>query len=166
MLDSDVMDEYFEAMKEPVYTDRGTVQVFVYGTLKRGFRLNHFMEGEFICNALAHNYKLVGLGVYPGMVLADTYDSSVLGEVWEIDRNTLSKLDIVEGVPSLFDRVQLEVECLVEGSESTTIRTVYGYQFVAYAITPQVFTPWDTQVLVSDSQMYYWGRNEEYQHHD
>jgi gamma-glutamylcyclotransferase (GGCT)/AIG2-like uncharacterized protein YtfP len=73
--------------------------VFVYGTLKRGFANHRLMEGqEFIGAArTAPGYALYDLGGYPGMVADPAAAEGVGGEVWSVDDECLSGLDVLEG---------------------------------------------------------------------
>jgi gamma-glutamylcyclotransferase (GGCT)/AIG2-like uncharacterized protein YtfP len=65
--------------------------VFVYGTLRRGCARGmsiRFPGSEFIAEAKVHG-SLYDLGAYPGLVLNEP-DSLVLGEVFEVDQETLN----------------------------------------------------------------------------
>jgi len=75
-------------------------KVFVYGTLMRGGRLHRLLsnspfQGEgFVCATLFDT----GSG-YPAMVKGlDKMTEQTLGEVYEVDEETLVQLDQVEGV--------------------------------------------------------------------
>jgi len=73
--------------------------VFVYGTLKRGFANHYLMEGqEFVGEArTAPGFVLHDLGGYPGMVADAAAAEGVSGEVWSVDDECLSGLDVLEG---------------------------------------------------------------------
>ncbi|MCZ7583327.1 MAG: gamma-glutamylcyclotransferase [Deltaproteobacteria bacterium] len=78
--------------------------LFVYGTLKRGQR-NHFLmrEARFLGEAVtAPLYTLLNLGPFPGMVPGGT--TAVHGELYEVGRELLARLDRHEGVPRLYIR--------------------------------------------------------------
>ena len=82
-------------------------QVFVYGTLKsnghvRG--LNKFPGAVIVGKAttLYPDYDMIDLGSFPGVLLQGT--SKVVGEVWEVDEDTLKLLDQIEGYPTFYDR--------------------------------------------------------------
>ena len=71
--------------------------VFVYGSLKRGGRLNHLLNkadylGEF---KTEDKWGLINLGAFPGMVYGNL---SVEGEAYSVNDDTLDDLDFVEGV--------------------------------------------------------------------
>ena len=71
--------------------------VFVYGTLRSGCALSmsaRFPSSKFIADAQVSG-RLYDLGQYPGLLL-DESDSTVIGEVFEVDDLTLNKLDDFE----------------------------------------------------------------------
>lgn len=73
--------------------------VFVYGSLKRGYALHHLLESQnFLGDAVTEpRYRLFDLGQYPGLV--EWPDGlAIRGEVYQVDRECLSRLDAVEGV--------------------------------------------------------------------
>ncbi|MFN2510585.1 MAG: gamma-glutamylcyclotransferase [Pyrinomonadaceae bacterium] len=83
--------------------------VFVYGTLRRGnagAMSSRFPDSQFISDAKV-NGSLYDLGAYPGLVLNES-DSLVVGEVHEVDDETLSKLDDFEA-SSNYLRKQVEI---------------------------------------------------------
>lgn len=101
--------------------------VFVYGTLRRAAFNNTLIEidtdneylGEFITD---QKYLMLDLGGYPGVCKAPFYPSRLLdqirmrslyapinGEVYSVNYETLSKLDILEGHPSFYKREKIKV---------------------------------------------------------
>ena len=83
--------------------------VFVYGTLRRGnagAMSTRFPRSTFIADAKV-NGTLYDLGAYPGLLLDDS-DSLVVGEVYEVDDETLNELDQFEA-SSNYSRKQAEV---------------------------------------------------------
>jgi gamma-glutamylcyclotransferase (GGCT)/AIG2-like uncharacterized protein YtfP len=83
--------------------------VFVYGSLRRGgagAMSIGFPEAKFIAGAKVSG-SLYDLGDYPGL-LVDESNSSVTGEVYEVDDEVLSKLDDFEA-SSHYRRKQVEV---------------------------------------------------------
>jgi gamma-glutamylcyclotransferase (GGCT)/AIG2-like uncharacterized protein YtfP len=83
--------------------------VFVYGTLRQGgvrAMPNIFPDSKFIGNANVSG-SLYDLGAYPGLLL-DESNSSVIGEVYEVDDEILNKLDDIEA-SSYYRRRQVEV---------------------------------------------------------
>jgi gamma-glutamylaminecyclotransferase len=78
--------------------------LFVYGTLMAGEENYGELRGSpLVREALTEpRYELLDLGAYPG--LREGGAISVVGEVYEVDRNTLAQLDLFEGHPGLFRR--------------------------------------------------------------
>ncbi|MDT4955093.1 MAG: hypothetical protein QOJ02_3231 [Acidobacteriota bacterium] len=71
--------------------------VFVYGTLRRGCAgamSIRFPGSKFIADAKVSG-SLYDLGAYPGLLLNES-NSLVIGEVYEVDDEILSKLDDFE----------------------------------------------------------------------
>ncbi len=74
--------------------------VFVYGTLKRGFRLHRWLrDGRFVCEARTDPvYRLYSVGgSYPAMV-PDENGLAIEGEIFEVSERVLEDLERVEGV--------------------------------------------------------------------
>lgn len=71
--------------------------VFVYGTLRRGSAgamSVRFPDSTFVAEAKVSG-SLYDLGAYPGLLLNES-NSLVVGEVYEVDDETLNKLDEFE----------------------------------------------------------------------
>ena len=71
--------------------------IFIYGSLRRGCARSmamRFPSAKFIGEAEARG-SLYDLGEYPGLVLSES-DSPVVGEVYEVDDETLKQLDEFE----------------------------------------------------------------------
>lgn len=87
------------------------MNLFVYGTLKRGYGLANHMDAinaRFIDEAKLPDAILYNLGGwFPGVQVDVGRGYVVHGEVYEITEEGLAHLDIVEGYPNLFDRQQL-----------------------------------------------------------
>jgi gamma-glutamylcyclotransferase (GGCT)/AIG2-like uncharacterized protein YtfP len=104
--------------------------VFVYGTLRRGgvrAMSERFPSSEFIGTAQIRG-TLYDLGAFPGLLLNET-NSLVLGEVYEVDDETLNRLDDIEA-SSYYIRKQVEVSL---GTDRTTC-WIYVYD-------PQFYSP-------------------------
>jgi gamma-glutamylcyclotransferase (GGCT)/AIG2-like uncharacterized protein YtfP len=83
--------------------------VFVYGTLRRGGEgamSDRFPASKFIAGATVSG-SLYDLGAYPGLLL-DESNSPVVGEVYEVGDETLSRLDEFEA-SSNYVRKQVEI---------------------------------------------------------
>jgi len=83
--------------------------VFVYGSLRcgqAGAMSNRFPNSRFLEEATVSG-SLYDLGAYPGLLLGES-DSLVMGEVYEVDDETLMQLDAFE-TASNYLRRQVEV---------------------------------------------------------
>lgn len=90
--------------------------VFVYGSLRRGTAgamSVRFPEATYAAEGKVRG-RLYDLGAYPGLLL-DGSASMVSGEVYEVDDDTLRRLDEFE-LTSDYSRKRVEVEL---GSERT-----------------------------------------------
>jgi gamma-glutamylcyclotransferase (GGCT)/AIG2-like uncharacterized protein YtfP len=86
-------------------------RVFVYGTLKRGFRNHRFLENAKFLGE-AHTvavYRMLD-GLFPVLRDSGPDHRPVSGEVYEIDAPTLIALDDLESVASgMYDRIEIDV---------------------------------------------------------
>lgn len=79
--------------------------VFVYGTLKRGYRFHEALKDEeFLGEAVTKPlYRLYDLGAFPALV--ESRDGvEVKGEVYRVGDECLKRLDRIEGHPSFYSR--------------------------------------------------------------
>ena len=88
-------------------------KVFVYGTLMNGHENHRYYlwESEFLGKGEITGYALYAVSSFPGIVLE--VGEKVKDEVYKVDRDTLKRLDSLEGEGSLYLRKQ--VEALVDG---------------------------------------------------
>jgi len=90
------------------------IALFVYGSLKRGFRHEDMLRGALrVGPAAAAPYLLVEYRGYPAMVPAE--DGVVQGELVSVDRDMLLVLDEFEGCPTLYQRATI---LLIGGREA------------------------------------------------
>lgn len=92
----------------------GAIRVFVYGTLKRLHPNHHLLEGSNVHDTLyLGRAKLIGpwrmlsLGNFPGVQYVPEFlktPTSIFGEVYQISKQTLDSLDILEGNGNFFTR--------------------------------------------------------------
>ena len=83
------------------------MRLFVYGTLMRAGANHALLAGARFEGAArtASGFALVDLGAYPGMVRGGA--AAVAGELFEVDRAILARLDRLEGHPHLFRRARV-----------------------------------------------------------
>jgi len=83
--------------------------VFVYGTLKKGFENNHFLNGaKFIGNVITkEKYPMVNIvKAYPYIINDVGNGYNIKGELYKINKSILNKLDMLEGYPEHYDRIE------------------------------------------------------------
>jgi gamma-glutamylcyclotransferase (GGCT)/AIG2-like uncharacterized protein YtfP len=97
-----------------------TIRLFVYGSLKRGFRHHDWLSSAELEAAPAKTqvgYGLVRLGEYPALHTGAA--GRVDGELYRVSPELLSELDTFEGCPELYQRA-----CIVVDDGSTAIAYV------------------------------------------
>jgi gamma-glutamylcyclotransferase (GGCT)/AIG2-like uncharacterized protein YtfP len=81
--------------------------VFVYGTLKRGEKNHHWLEGaSWQGEAELSGVLLHDLGPFPMAVIGK---GTAIGEVYGVEEHGLARLDELEGYPRLYDRQMLSL---------------------------------------------------------
>ena len=106
--------------------------VFVYGTLRRGGARAmsvRFPGSKFIADAKVGG-SLYDLGAHPGLLLNDS-SPSVIGEVYEVDDETLNMLDEIEA-PSSYWRKQVEISLGGRGVTCWIYAPDYGPEFYSH----------------------------------
>jgi gamma-glutamylcyclotransferase (GGCT)/AIG2-like uncharacterized protein YtfP len=88
------------------------VLLFVYGSLKRGFRHHDVLGSAVFVRALrtAPGFRLVRYGNYPALAPAEESKESAAGELYEVDASDLPRLDAFEDVPELYQRESIPLE--------------------------------------------------------
>ncbi len=81
------------------------MRLFVYGTLKQGFHNNLFLKDcQLIKYMKLKHHALVDLGHgFPYMIESQQREY-VYGELYRVNRGVLKKIDVLEGVPNLYER--------------------------------------------------------------
>ena len=91
--------------------------VFVYGTLKKGqgnyFRLLHDKPGvRFVDEAVTVNKYSMKVSGIPYVSKKDkTHAVKITGHVFEVEYDTLKRLDMLEGHPEWYYREKIHVKC-------------------------------------------------------
>lgn len=94
--------------------------VAVYGTLRKGGRLNGYLGGR----TMRASTRIAGYKMYsylpewfPSVKRTDDPEDSILVEVYDVCSYTLKSLDMVEGVPTLYQREAVDIpgigECFI-----------------------------------------------------
>lgn len=96
--------------------------VFVYGTLKSGYS-NHYRclrDAHFVGQATtSHRYTMIDVG-FP-VLLTEGTGHPVHGEVYEVNSDTVERLDRLEGKGMMYDRVRKYVRM----SNGKSVRVYY-----------------------------------------
>lgn len=109
-----------KTVEKPISLGFEIMLLFVYGTLRRGQRNHHFLENaRFITKAKSTAVFSVSLKKtdkypegYPIALPSDAANAQKLeGEIYEIDEETLMRIDILEEYPHEYDRIELPFEC-------------------------------------------------------
>lgn len=105
------------------------VLVFVYGTLKSGYKNNYILEGaNYVAKAITSDaYVLLNLGAFPAIVDPSNVDyppCRVSGELYEVDPLTLERLDYLEREGELYERRKIHV------ASPEGLKIAYAYIFI------------------------------------
>ena len=86
------------------------MKVFVYGTLRKGDYNHIFLENSKFIKTVRTKPEWIfyDLGGFPAAV--EGGDISILGELYEVDEYTLSKLDMLESHPEFYVRRKIILE--------------------------------------------------------
>jgi len=103
-----------------------TTKVFVYGTLLRGEPNNGLLAtARFMGQArTTRPFTMFDMGKFPGVVVEAT--CAIEGEVYDVDAETLARLDLLEGHPNFYERKQVLVcQPARDGSEAFYFAFMY-----------------------------------------
>jgi len=128
--------------------------VFVYGSLKRGFRNHRLLAaGEFVGAGLTEpRYRLINLGPYPAMIEASQLRPadeplSVTGELYRIDQATLENLDRLEDEGVLYRRIVVPIMSLEGGACDQRVVTHRAWTYL-WLRSPSEYPLWPTATWV------------------
>lgn len=83
------------------------IRVFVYGSLKNGKGNHRLLSGSKYLGRcyVEGRHRLLSLGGFPGLVKSDDLEpQKVVGEVYQVNEETLQSLDWLEGHPRFYCR--------------------------------------------------------------
>jgi gamma-glutamylaminecyclotransferase len=103
-----------------------THRVFVYGTLKSGFRNHYLLKGcEFVGSAATVPiYRMIENG-FP-VIIPDPEGKPLAGEIYTVDDEALARLDQLEREGSSYDRKLIDATLsLVNGEHLPTKAFIY-----------------------------------------
>jgi len=82
--------------------------VFVYGTLRKG-ACNQIQMLSAECLGLYETlpeYSMFDLGAFPAV--KPLGNTSIIGELYLVNQQTFTNLDLLEGYPTYYDRIQID----------------------------------------------------------
>lgn len=101
--------------------------IFVYGTLKRGFRNHHLVhDSEYLGEATTAERYTMTVAEGTPFVNRDKKLSHIHGEVYSVTANTFDKLDELEEHPVWYKREEIEVH-LHQENEQPLFLTAWIY---------------------------------------
>jgi gamma-glutamylcyclotransferase (GGCT)/AIG2-like uncharacterized protein YtfP len=128
-MQAETMERPMIASTDDRTTPTETFKVFVYGTLKSGYGNNRLLRNAtFLGDGYLRDHKCYyygPIGSFPFVV--PSKGTSVLGEVYQVDRNTLSSLDSLEGYREgqekqyFYDRQSATIEYVGGGVSHDTL---------------------------------------------
>ena len=91
-----------------------TFLVFVYGSLKNGFPNNRLLTNSYFLaqtKTKENHYFMMSFGGFPGVYKTEEEcGKHISGEVYEVNRDTLNRLDMLEGNGHFYTRKLISVE--------------------------------------------------------
>lgn len=114
-LTKEEVKQRYPVLYKVIFEDDCNVNVFVYGTLKRGeanYGVMESADGEFIAEAKLPGYYMVNTPWYPFAAKSDSDDDYIEGELYKVPAEKLHILDTLEGYPQLYDRDTVDVQDL------------------------------------------------------
>ena len=85
-------------------------QVFVYGSLRKGFGLSPVLNSSDYVETVKTKpkYTMYSLGAFPCIVKGG--DTAIVGEIYNISPETERRLDMIEGVPQLYQKGKVDID--------------------------------------------------------
>jgi len=105
-----VLDEMSKQLKNKIKNNelennKGHIKIFVYGTLKKGFKNNYLLKNAiFLQNYITtKTYPMIDSGFgFPYLLNKPGIGKQIQGEIYEISKDLKKDLDILEDVPRLY----------------------------------------------------------------
>jgi len=122
--------------------------IFVYGTLKQGFRAHEMLkESEYLGQIFtAPYYALFSRITYPCMVFAEYDGYQISGEIYQVDYETLRKLNQYEctgsGLYSL-EVISLDKTSLYNNKKEMDVEYSLGYIYLGDISRMTKIKAWD-----------------------
>ncbi len=132
--------------EEPIFKRN----VFVYGSLKKGFGNSHILSDSKVISLSAQTiqkFVMLSLSAYPGLLDKPSHkDSSLIsGEIYEVSLSTLKSLDMLEGYPSFYNRKSTSCTCKDGSTHKALIYFLSNNpQYVNYPTVPS--GSWDKPI--------------------
>jgi gamma-glutamylcyclotransferase (GGCT)/AIG2-like uncharacterized protein YtfP len=103
-------------------------RLLVYGTLRKDERAHAALKGaQFITEARVPGFDMFALYGFPGVVENKDNKEGIVGEVYDVDENTMSYLDFYEGFVPERPRDSHFVRQIVNVNEEATDLYVYNH---------------------------------------
>jgi len=87
------------------------IRVFVYGSLLSGLH-NHGALRDSVCikkDEIAKGFLMFDIGNIPACIHTGKSWDVIMGEVYEVNKETFNRLDRLEGFPSFYDRIEYKM---------------------------------------------------------
>lgn len=83
------------------------MNVFVYGTLKKGFYNHYLLGGAPLVDSGQYllPFSMKSVGAFPALDPED-HISRIYGEIYDVEEHVLTKLDYLEGHPDWYERIK------------------------------------------------------------
>ena len=111
--------------------------IFIYGTLRKGLRLHHHMQGADYLERARLKGRLYDVGTYPGLVV-DPNSDWVWGELFQLSEELIKHLDSIEEYdpnnPSQCEYIRKRVSVLNSHDQMINALT-YVYNFEPKGLT-------------------------------
>ena len=89
---------------------KNETNIFVYGSLRAGLPLNDALSNSsFIQTVKSESkYTMYDLGAFP--CIRKNGETSIVGDLYSVDDDTLARLDMIEGIPTLYQRDFIDIK--------------------------------------------------------